>query len=398
MRILLVIPDLAPATGGPVTAVSGLAGALAARGHAVAIATTDFGLDAAPALNGVDLHVFPCLYARRRWSPRLWSFLRREVARYDLISVHTLWQFPTWAAGAACRAANVRYVVTPHGMLDAWSLAQRAWRKRLYLRLVDDATLSGAAGIQMTSEGEWLDSRPESRWNPSVYVVPWGVERAAWADLPDPTSFVDRFPELQGRRVVLFLGRLHPKKQPEVALRAFRAVCAADGDACLVLAGPGPPRYVAGLQRLTRELGIGDQVVFTGLLRARAVREAYRAASVFVLPSWQENYGFAVVEAMAAGCPVIVSDRVDLAPDVEKAGAGVVVPPTVEATAEALARLLGDASLRRAMGENGRRLVMERFTWDRVTVALLEVWDDILTSRRRCPAWRPAPAGAAETG
>ncbi len=112
-------------------------------------------------------------------------------------------------------------------------------------------------------------------------------------------------------------------------------------------------------------------------LRGFLVRKAPRA-----------RLGIAVVEAMAAGCPVIVSDCVDLAPDVEEAGAGVVVPPTVEATAKALARLLGDASLRRAMGEKGRRLVMERFTWDRVALQLLEVYEDILKGTRTSSAWR----------
>lgn len=193
MRLLFVIPDLAPATGGPVTAVKGLARALAAQGHKVAIATTDFGLAGPPEVERVRVHLFPCRLAGRRWAPGLWSFLQEQVGRYDLVSLHTLWQYSTWAAGLACRRARVPYVVTAHKMLDAWSLAQKARRKWLYLGLAEGETLRGAAAIWMTSEGERRSSRPE-RWNRSVFVLPWGLDRSAWLDLPDPSSFTRRYP------------------------------------------------------------------------------------------------------------------------------------------------------------------------------------------------------------
>lgn len=194
--------------------------------------------------------------------------------------------------------------------------------------------------------------------------------------------------------MVLFLGRLHPKKQPEVTLQAFHRACSGDPGTCLVLAGPGEPGYVSKLTRTAQRLGLAGRVVFTGLLAGRAVQEAYRAAAVFVLPSWQENFGFTVVEAMAAACPVIVSDRMDLAPDVRAAGAGLIVPPTVGGTAEAIARLLADEPLRSEMGRCGRRLVLERFTWDRVAKLFLEACDDIRSGRRQSAVWRTAPEHA----
>ena len=389
--MLFVLPDLCPSTGGPVTTVRGLAHAFTVAGHDATIVATDFGADGRPEQPGVTVRLFPCLYAPRRWAPELWSFLRREVSRYDIASVHTLWQFPTFAAGLACRRARRPYVATLHGMLDAWSLSQKRWRKRLYLSALERHTLRGAGGLQATSHGERAKSRLE-RWNPSVFVIPWGVHRAAYANLPGVGQFARRFPALRGKRLVLFLGRLHPKKQPEVALAAFAKVCSGDSSTALVIAGPGDGRYITSLERLARRLDIRDQVIFTGPLWGDAAREAYRAAAAFLLPSWQENFGHTVAEAMAAGCPVIVSDRVDLAPDVKAARAGFVTPPTIEGTTEALRAILEDAALREQLGRNGQMLVQERFTWERVVGELTGVYEDVLTDRRRSPAWRSLPA------
>ncbi|HLC20813.1 MAG TPA: glycosyltransferase [Candidatus Methylomirabilis sp.] len=387
MKVLVVVPDLSPSTGGPVATVLGLAESLASTTQRVSIAATDFGIEAPPEVDGVDVRLFRCRLRSRRWSPGLWEFLKSEVSRYDLVSIHTLWQYPTCAAGMACRRAQVPYVVAPQGMLDRWSVSQKAWRKTLYLLAVEGRTLRRAAALHASSEGERIKSGLE-RWNRSVSVIPWGVSRAAYTDLPDRSRFADRFPALRDKQFVLFLGRLHPKKQPDVALRAFHKVCAKEKNTFLVLAGPGQAEYVSTLRKSACDLGIEDRVVFTGLLRGRAVQEAYRAASLFVLPSWQENFGNAVVEAMAAGCPVVVSDRIDLAPDIERANAGVVAPPSVDATAEAVARLLGDEALRVSLGHNGRRLVLERFTWEGVAPKVLAAYQDVVSGCRRSPEWR----------
>jgi glycosyltransferase involved in cell wall biosynthesis len=388
--VLFVLPDLCPSTGGPVTTVLGLARAFTVAGHDATIVATDFGANGFPHVPGVAVHLFPCLYGPRRWAPQISGFLRREVHQWDVVSIHTLWQFTTFAAGFACRRARRPYIATPHGMLDGWSLSQKRWRKQLYLWTVERHTLRGAGGLQATSEGERAKSRLE-RWNRSVFVVPWGVPESAYADLPGAGQLARRFPALRGRRLVLFLGRLHPKKQPEVALRAFATVCAGDSSTALVVVGPGEPQYIVGLKRLARQLDISDQVIFTGPLWGDSVREAYRAAAVFLLPSLQENFGHTVAEAMAAGCPVIVSDQVDLAPDVRAAHAGLVTPPTAEGTAEALRALLTQEAFREELGRNGKMLVRERFTWERVVGELTRVYEDILTGRRHSPAWQVGP-------
>lgn len=397
MRILHVAPDLAPASGGPVAVVLGLAGAQAALGHEVAIAATGAGREESPSVDGVIIRLFHSGFPPWRWSRGLGHFLARQVSGSDLVHAHTVWQYPTWAAGRACRLARVPYVLTFHGMLEDWAVSQRAWKKGIYLRLAGRGVLEHAAAVHATTDAELSASRGRIR-APGAFVVPNGLARSAYADLPPASRFGERFPALAGRRVVLFLGRLHPKKQPEIAIRAFHEACGGRKDVTLVLAGPSGPAYLRALRNLGDELGVASRIIFTGMLRGRMVQEAYRAASLFVLPSLQENFGMTVAEAMAAECPVVVSDRVGLASEIGRAGAGLVTPPTVGATAAAMARLLDDEPFRASMGRNGRRLVLERFTWERIVPDLMEVYRDILLGRRRSHAWRaPARVDARET-
>jgi len=320
----------------------------------------------------------------------LGRFLRDNVGTYDIVHLHGLWLHPTWAAARACLAAGKPYVVTPHGMLDRWSLSQKRWKKGPYLRWIESKTLRHAAAIHGATQEELDDGRLE-RWNSSVFVVPLGLPRSAYADLPDPSSFAARFPALAHRRIILFLGRLHPVKQPEVVIEAFHRISRDITDTWLVMAGPADATYLRTLQTLVESLGIGSRVLFTGMLRDRAIQEAYRAASVFVLPSGHENFGVAVAEAMAAECPVIVSDRVGLAPTILQVEAGLVTPPEVEATAHAMRALLRDASLRLSMGRNGRRFVLEQLTAEKVARDLVDLYEDILSGRRKSPAWHIRP-------
>jgi glycosyltransferase involved in cell wall biosynthesis len=272
-------------------------------------------------------------------------------------------------------------------MLDEWSLSQKAWKKKPYLALFERATLLGATAIHLTSEGELTNSHL-TRWTVPKLVVPLGLHMSKYTDLPSKEGFVARYPELSNRQIVLFLGRLHHKKQPDVLIRAFNQCCQSIADLCLVLAGSGEKRYVEKLRRLVESLGIQDRVLFTGILGGQAVRQAYRAASIFVLPSWQENFGLSVVEAMASECPVVISDHMDLAPDIVRGKSGLVVTPQVEETANAMIRLLSDEGMRREMGRNGRKLVLEKFTWENCAQELGVAFEDILSGQKRSRAWR----------
>jgi len=376
MRILHVIRDLSTATGGPVTAVQGLASAEAAAGHKVALLATDYGLPDELFIEGVELKIFPCTLAGWRYSRELAEALPEVVRTSDIVHIHTIWEHPAWVAARVCRKLGKPYILRPCGMLDSWSLSQSAWRKWLYLRLLAGSVIRNAAALHFTSEEE-LKNSLKPGGGVREFVVPNGLPPTAFEGLPGSEAFWFRYPELDGKRLLLFLGRLHYKKQPDVAIRAFRKVCDRDARLALVLAGPAEPEYLTRLRALVAELKLTERVFFTGLLQGAAVREAYCAAELFVLPSLQENFGIAVAEAMAAGCPVVVSEQVNLATTIRETGAGLVCKSDVDSLAAAMEKLLADDSLRKQMGSHGRATAKRDFSWSNVAERLLKEYDGL---------------------
>jgi glycosyltransferase involved in cell wall biosynthesis len=371
--------------GGAVTAALGMAEALSAAGLSVRLAATDYGHPVtAPA--AFDLRLFPCRYGPWRFAPALGRWLAREVRWADVVHVHTVWTYPTRAAARACRRRGVPYVLRPAGMLEDWSMGRRAWKKALYARLVESETIRHAAALHWTTAQEQERSARWAGARPAV-VVPLGLPASAYQGLPPAAALARRFPALAGRRVLLYLGRVDPKKQPEVAIGALAELRRELPDAVLAIAGPGERRYLDSLAALADGLGVASAVHFLGMLRGAEVQEAFVGAAAFLLPSLQENFGLAAAEAMAVGCPVIVSPQVALAPLVSSHGAGRVAGATVPAVADAVRTLLADEPGRRAAGERGRALVRQRFTWPAVAADLIRAYERLLGA----PGTPPAP-------
>jgi glycosyltransferase involved in cell wall biosynthesis len=272
-------------------------------------------------------------------------------------------------------------------MLDRWSLRQKAWKKQLYLTFLERRTIQKAEALHWTSDEERQHSGVANA-STRGFVLPLGLPHAAYQNLPASTDFVEKRPWLRGRKMILFLGRLHPKKQPDVVIHAFHAIHREFPEASLVLAGTGEQGYLNLLQKLVRQLGLESHVLFLGMLKGREVQEAYVAATLFVLPSLDENFGLAVAEAMAAGCPVVISRQVALSKEIEKYSAGIVIEAEVDGVSRAFRRLLEDSALRQSMGRNGREFVLKKLTWDKIAEQMVEVYQDILQGTRTNAAWR----------
>jgi glycosyltransferase involved in cell wall biosynthesis len=301
----------------------------------------------------------------------------RLVSSSDLVHVHGLWRQHSLAAAHAARRHGKPYLVSAHGMLEPWALGHKGWKKRLYGALVERSNLRRAACLRALTRQEVSDYRRYGIALPAA-VVPNGVD----LEPPGaPDAFLDAWPGLRGQRMVLFLGRLHPKKGLDVLLRAWAAAPQAPAGH-LVIAGPDFGGTRAGSEALAAELGLRHSVTFTGQLAGSLKRAALAAAHAFVLPSFSEGLSMAVLEALAAGVPVVASPGCNL-PEIAAEGCGWVVEaaprPLAAALAEALSLSAGD---RAAVGARARGLAERRFSWPAVAAQMAAVYDWVLGGGR----------------
>jgi len=391
MRVLHVIPSVGPQRGGPGRAVLDMARGLAQAGVEVHLATTD---DDGPGhLNvplgqptvqaGITLWYFWRQARPYTFSWPLTTWLRRHVADYDLVHVHAVFSYSSLPAAFCARRAGMPYIITPHGILRSWGLHNRhPLLKRLSFWLIERRILHHAALVHFTSEQERLEAEELGVRMPSA-VLPLGIDLSAFEHLPASCTFRRHYPQLASRAQLLFLSRLDPVKGLDLLLLAFAQVQQTQPDVILVLAGRGVSDYEAWLRARVQELGLEGDVVFVGFLEAKQKLAALADCDLFVLPSYSESFGVSVVEALACGVPVVISDQVGIHHEVAAAGAGIIVPCQVDALATAMVRLVADPDLRQQMGMRGRLLAWDRFSMQAMTDGVIEAYTKVLHSSPR---------------
>jgi glycosyltransferase involved in cell wall biosynthesis len=364
--------------------------ALSRLGQSVTVLTTDIALapagplqrqrrlraeDRHPSLADGDVRVHRARFPRRlAYSPELARSARRLAPGSHVIHLHNLWQHPQYAGYVAARGAGVPYIVSTHGALDPYIRAHGAARKRLFTVLYQHRLLQGARLIHVTTAAEARyvnDVLPEA----SCEIVPCGTDTARFAQLPPGTEFRRRHLRDYDGRVILFLGRITYKKGLDVLVEAFAEV-RRSLDCRLVVAGPDDESLSPALMTLAARLDVADDVTFTGPLYGEQRLAALASADVWALASHAENFGIAVVEAMAAARPVVISRGVSLAADVEAAGAGVVAEAAPQPFAREIAALLSDDARREMLGRRARAYAA-RYDWDVVGPQLLDMYQRV---------------------
>jgi glycosyltransferase involved in cell wall biosynthesis len=278
-------------------------------------------------------------------------------------------------AAFVCRQAGVPYVLSPRGMLQAMATRRKQALKWIYFWLCEQRTIAGARALHFFSDAELQDSQRFVNGTTRTVVVPSGVDPSLACNV-ERGQFRKAWPALRGKRIALFLGRLHWSKGLELQTQALALLAKEFRDLVWVLIGPDEGAY-DGLSRQIREMGLGGQVVWTGLLPWQTSLEALVDADVLLLTSRHEAHSMAMNEALAIGVPVIVTDTVQF-DEVQQWGAGYVVPSDPQHLAAAVADILCHPEKADRMREAGRQMVAKRLAWPKVAEAMVRVYEEIL--------------------
>jgi glycosyltransferase involved in cell wall biosynthesis len=386
LKILQMVHTLDPSVGGVAAAVLTLSRGLARRGHKIDIVVLDD--PSAPWLADVGLTVHPLGHGLTsyRYSGKLLPWLRQHDGDYDCVVVNGLWQYLSFAAWRRFSGSSIPYYVFPHGMLDPWfkeTFPLKHLKKWLYWPWADYRVLRDATAVIFTSEEERLQAR-KSFW---LYrcrekVSPLGVEALATVSSQAREEFLARYPALRNARILLFLGRLHPKKGCDILIDALSRVVDPQNPISLVLAGPDQIGWEAELRTQVARLNLESHVVFAGMLQGAMKQGAFASADAFILASHQENFGMSVVEALAGGLPVLISNRVNIWREIDMDRAGYVEPDNLEGTVRLIKRWIATSPAEReTMRANARQCFARRFEIGKAVDSLLQILRETRTAR-----------------
>jgi glycosyltransferase involved in cell wall biosynthesis len=344
MNVLHVIGSLSPREGGPPEVTRQLARSYLEGGDSMEVVCQD--PPGSPFLKNMPCPVHALgqrLMGRYGLSPRLWFWLQKNVHRFDAVVMQGIWTFPGVAVRVAARKAGVPYGVFPHGALDPWfnrTYPFKHLKKRVYWP-IQYSVLRDAKAVFFTSKLEpelAKTSFTPNSWN--TVIFPNGIYEPGSDPAATIETFYREYPLLRGRRYFLYLARIQEKKGCDLALQAFARIAPSMPDLDLVIAGPDQDGYGASLQRMAKNLGLAERLVWPGIIANDLKWGALRAAEAFILPSHQENFGIAVVESLAASRPVLSSNQVNIWPEILSAGVGLVEDDTLEGTERLMRRWL----------------------------------------------------------
>jgi len=380
LKILHVIPGLKNASG-PTQAALNLATYAAKDGHKVTLAYVS-GRGTDPQMDlpeRVEILGFPYQISKKwAFSIALHRYLRQHMQEFDIVHVHGVWLFPNITVAWNARRKKVPYIVRPAGSLDPTPLRMKGFKKRLYLNAIERKLVNNAAAIHAVSENE-ADNLSELGFTSPVVTIPNGISTIA-TDV-DPDIKAANRAELglaNKQKLILFVGRIHPIKNLEFLGGVFKSLLSKlQAPVKLLIAGPDDHAYAQQLKAYYQNLGVGEYVQFLGEVHGEQKDKLYRACDLFVLPSHTENFGFVVIEALAAGLPVVVSDNTPWSA-VNEAHAGYCLPLNKEVFVEKMQRLLSNPNCLQEKGANALQLARQ-FAWENINQRMIECYQNVIT-------------------
>lgn len=377
------IPEIRNELGGVVTAVVDLCQLMAARGHDITLLTCNAKDVPQEWRDGSGRWPRVIEAPHSRISSSLLSrdgrrLFRDSCANIDVVHLHTPWELGNLPIARWARRKKIPYIVTVHGMLDDWSMQQKTFKKRVFLKLFGcnlfkhSTTIHYTALAELEQASQWISTRGRA------VVQCFALDRTSYQPLPGPELAMKAFPLIRSdHRKLLFLSRLHPKKGVEHLLRAAQLLKNKLPSFQLLIAGPGEDSYVAQLKRLSTTLGVDDVTHFLGMVRGAEKRSLFEVADAFVLPTYQENFGLVLAEAMACGTAVVTTRGTDIWHELEEGGARIVGRSPQE-IADGIVDVVADPDKCRQIGQQGREFIYKWLDRERVSDAYETMYFDAI--------------------
>ncbi|MEH1907095.1 MAG: glycosyltransferase [Nostoc sp.] len=386
MKILMVIPALGNIYGGTTKIVLDLAESVGKLGVSVDIVTTnangsttlDVPLNKWITENNYRVQYFSYLkFLDYKFTGSMTKWLFYNVSDYGIVHTHGIFSYPVLAAHLTCQFRIVPYIATPHGMMEPWALAYKAWKKKFYFTLFEKPSLQKANAIQMTASTEARQINTLDLKTPLVFV-PNGINSTDFESLPSAELFYEQFPNTRNKTLIIFLGRIDPKKGLDLLASAFAKAHEKFPETHLIVAGLDNTGFLPTAESYFSKAGCKDAVTFTGMLTGAMKYAALASANIYVAPSYSEGFSMSVLEGMAAGLPCVITTGCNF-PEAAAAGIACVVDINANQIANALIELLKQPLEAKDMGDRARKLILENYTWDSIASKLVSVYQDIIS-------------------
>lgn len=393
MKILQIIPSISLVYGGPSQMIRGLSAALGKLGVEVTVLTTnsngdrgqpplDVPLDIPVQEKGYQIRYFPCSPFRRyKFSLDLLNWLKNHASEYDLAHIHALFSPVTSVAATVARYQKLPYILRPLGTLDPADLNKKKQLKKLYAALLERPNIAGAAAIHFTSQEE---ARISERFGVKTndLVIPLGVTLPELTEIPQVIlSHLEIKPNIP---IILFLSRIEPKKGLDILIPALEKVLKTGLEFQFILAGSNPqdPEYEAKIKQQIQQSPLGEKTIIPGFVTGEIKTALLTIADLFVLPSYYENFGIAVAEAMAVGTPVVISKGIYIWEDVEKAQGGWVGNGNIDEIASLIETALTNPQERQQRGLNAQNYALNYYSWDVIAQQMIQAYQGLISTSR----------------
>lgn len=359
MKILTIAPAHLQAykIGGPIASIASMNKGLlnVDDNMSIDVLSTSYGLDTDKNVNYAEWEDVDSLstyrvkyfkyygYGNLTFSPALFIEAKSILKEYDLVVLQGVWNFPFFAVAYLAKKYNIPYIIVPRGTLykETWEMKSKLYKDILY-NLVIKKMLLNAASIQFTTLDEKNSVLKYLNIDLVNYIIPNSIDLSKYLELPEKNEFLNKNEFLKGKKIILFFGRITQKKGLDILIESLNLLKEQRQDFILLIAGPDSQGYWASIEKQVKDYSLSSYVKYIGMLEGKDKLRILVDTNIFILPSYSENFGMSVVEAMSAGLPVIISNKVGIYNEVIQENAGIVTTLDSNEIANAIDKLLSN--------------------------------------------------------